>query len=86
MLVYVNHWEKSRDKLLYVDREGLYQVKAAILEKAVKNTQVQVIGYIDRISGFVNNLHLEDSSNSATNCCLAWLDAVGDSKPTYIQK
>jgi hypothetical protein len=35
LLFYLNHWAKAREQLLYADRQGLYKVKAAVVQQAV---------------------------------------------------
>ncbi|MBU0491828.1 MAG: hypothetical protein KKB13_08260 [Chloroflexi bacterium] len=45
-LLHLNHWAKARDRLLYVDRQGLYQVKARLLQEAHRQGQVQLVGYL----------------------------------------
>ena len=35
LLFSLNHWAKAREQLLYADRQGLYQVKAAVVQQAV---------------------------------------------------
>jgi hypothetical protein len=51
-IFHLNHWAKARDRLLYLDRQGLYQVKARILREAYRQGQIQLVSYIDGSGGF----------------------------------
>jgi hypothetical protein len=46
LLFHLNHWAKARDRLLYVDRQGLYQVKARLLQEAHAQGRVQASAYV----------------------------------------
>lgn len=35
-LFFLNRWAKTRDRLFYPDRQGLYKVKARLLEEAYR--------------------------------------------------
>jgi len=36
LLFNMNHWAKARERLFFPDRQGLYQVKAAILRRRMR--------------------------------------------------
>ena len=56
LLSFLNHWAKSRDLLLYRDRQGLYEVKAAILETAYCQNLISSTGYISGLPNFLDTL------------------------------
>jgi hypothetical protein len=45
-LFHLNHWAKARDRLLYVDRQGLYRVKARLLQEAFRADRVLAVTYV----------------------------------------
>jgi hypothetical protein len=65
LLSYLNQWAKARDKLLYEDRQGLYEVKATLLEAAYQTGQVQLVGYIDGTVGAFDKLMPDHAASSA---------------------
>ncbi len=52
LVYYLNHWAKARELLLYADRQGLYQVKAVILQQAHAVGVIQSVIYIDGSQAF----------------------------------
>ncbi|MCB9436442.1 MAG: hypothetical protein H6673_05530 [Anaerolineales bacterium] len=47
LLWLVNLWAKARERLYYADRQGLYQVKQAILSHAYRLGAIQPTAYVD---------------------------------------
>lgn len=52
-LFFLNHWAKARDRLLYADRQGLYQVKARLLQEAYQAGHIRAISYVSSSAPFV---------------------------------
>ena len=51
LLFCINHWAKAREHLFFADRQGLYQVKAAIMQQAFTIGAIEAIAYIDGTRG-----------------------------------
>lgn len=66
ILFHVNHWAKARERLLYNDRQGLYRVKAVLLECAWRNSLIQATACVDGSSAFCPFAHV------ITDCALEW--------------
>jgi len=62
LLSFVNYWAKSRDRLLYRDRQGLYEIKAAIIETAYRKHLISPTGYISGLPDFLEKLCDVDSA------------------------
>jgi hypothetical protein len=62
LLSFVNYWAKSRDRLLYSDRQGLYEVKAAILETTYRKDLISPTAYISGLPDFLEKLWDVDSA------------------------
>jgi len=43
LLFSLNHWAKARERLLYADRQGLYRVKAAVVQQAFASGLVSLV-------------------------------------------
>ena len=52
LLFALNHWAKARERLFFADRQGLYLVKAAILQQAYTRGLLTARAYIDGKEGF----------------------------------
>lgn len=59
LLSYLNHWAKARERFLYVDRQGLYIVKAALLQQAYQLGTITPTGYIDGTEAFASDYSFE---------------------------
>src|SRR5256886_9241405 len=55
LLFYLNHWAKAREHLLYDDRQGLYKVKAVMLQQAYKVGAIRPVAYIDGSEPFARD-------------------------------
>lgn len=55
LLFHLNHWAKAREYLLYDDRQGLYGVKAVVLQQAFRVGAISPIAYIDGLEAFARN-------------------------------
>ncbi len=70
LLFYLNHWAKAREQLLYADRQGLYQVKAAILQQAYTFGAITPIVYVDGSQTFASDYSFELAASIATEVFL----------------
>src|SRR6266851_4960011 len=59
LLFHMNHWAKARERLFFADRQGLYQVKAAVLRQAWAVGTIEATAYIDGIQGFGKDITLD---------------------------
>ena len=66
LLFYLNHWAKARERLLYADRQGLYQVKTAVVRQAFGAGLVNPVSYIDGSPGFAHEFSLDLAADIAT--------------------
>jgi hypothetical protein len=66
LLFYLNHWAKARERLLYAERQGLYRVKAAVVQRAFAVGLVSPVSYIDGSSGFARGFSLDLAADIAT--------------------
>ncbi|GCF06704.1 hypothetical protein [Dictyobacter arantiisoli] len=66
-LNHLNHWAKATDQLYYDDRQGLYSVKATLLEQAYRNGVIIPTGYLDGSEAFTRQLMLEAAANFAAD-------------------
>jgi hypothetical protein len=93
LLCHLNHWAKAREHLLYADRQGLYEVKAAVLQEAYKVGFLRPIAYIDGSSSFALNYAFEMAIDIATEVFterLEWSfesdDSIVDELGSYARK
>lgn len=56
LLFYMNHWAKDREHLFFADRQGLYRVKAAVVQRAYAVRAMEAIAYIDGTQSFGQDL------------------------------
>ena len=54
LLSHLNHWAKARHRYLYADRQGLYKVKAAVLQQVYTVGTITPTTYIDGTRAFAN--------------------------------
>ncbi len=66
LLFSLNHWAKARERLLYADRQGLYQVKTAVVRQAFEAGLVNPVSYIDGSPGFAREFSLDLAVDIAT--------------------
>ncbi len=70
LLFYLNHWAKAREQLLYADRQGLYQVKAAVVQQAVAAELIRPVAYIDGSAAFAGDYSFDLAADMATEVFL----------------
>jgi hypothetical protein len=70
LLFYLNHWAKAREQLLYADRQGLYQVKAAIVQQAVAAELINPAAYIDGSAAFARDYSFDLAADMAAEVLL----------------
>lgn len=73
LLFYLNHWAKAKEQLLYADRQGLYKVKAAVVQQAVMTGLISPIAYIDGSAAFARDFSFDFAADMAT---AAFLDRL----------
>src|SRR6266566_6004885 len=66
LLFFLNHWAKARERLLYADRQGLYRVKAAVVQQAFAAGLVSPVSYVDGSPGFAREFSLDLAADIAT--------------------
>src|SRR5258708_27139167 len=66
LLFNMNHWAKARERLFFADRQGLYQVKAAILRQAHAVGAIEASAYIDGTEGFGKDITLDIAADLGT--------------------
>lgn len=76
LLFHLNHWAKAREHLLYADRQGLYQVKAAVLQQAYTVGAVTPTVYVDGSQVFACDYSFELAAGIATEVFLDRLDRL----------
>ncbi len=70
LLFYLNHWAKAREQLLYADRQGLYKVKAAVVEQAVAAELINPAAYIDGSAAFAHDYSFDLAADMAAEVFL----------------
>jgi len=78
LVYYLNFWKKAHDQLLYVDRQGLYEAQALVLEHAAKTGIIQVTAYLDGTHRFPGELLLESAAENAARGVLIHLKNLSD--------
>ncbi len=81
LLFYMNHWAKEREQLFFADRQGLYQVKAAILQHAYAIGAIEATAYIDGTQGFGKDIILDTAADIAAEVVIERLDGLSDPDP-----
>jgi hypothetical protein len=66
LLFSLNHWATARERLLYADRQGLYRVKAAVVQQACAAGLLNPVSYIDGRTGFAREFSLDLAADIAT--------------------
>ena len=70
LLFYLNHWAKAREQLLYADRQGLYKVKAAVVQHAVADELIRPVAYIGGSAAFAGDYSFDLAADMATEVFL----------------
>jgi hypothetical protein len=65
LLFALNHWAKARERLFFADRQGLYLIKAAILQQAYACCLLTAKAYIDGKEGFGEELSCDLAADIA---------------------
>src|SRR5947209_20216786 len=78
LLFYMNHWAKARERLFFVDRQGLYTVKAALLRQAYEIGAIEATAYIDGTSGFGRDMTLAIAADVAAEGVIERLAGLSD--------
>lgn len=79
LLFYLNHWAKNRERLFFADRQGLYQVKAALLKQAYVIGAIEAVAYVDGTQEFGNDLMLDAAADITAEVITERLDELSDS-------
>lgn len=66
LLYHLNHWAKASDQLFYVDRQGLYSIKAALLQEGYGQGHIVPDGYSDGSQIFAHNIMCEIAADIAS--------------------
>lgn len=90
LLFTLNHWAKARERLFFVDRQGLYRVKVAILRQAYTQGVLAIRCYIDGSAAFGEALAFDTAADIAAEGCLWRLEDLctlspGERDDTYDQ-
>src|SRR5216683_1951007 len=81
LLFFMNHWAKSRERLFFADRQGLYQVKAAILRQAHAVGAIEASAYIDGTEGFGKDITLDIAADLVAEVVTERLAGLSDPDP-----
>ncbi|MBA2286069.1 MAG: winged helix-turn-helix domain-containing protein [Ktedonobacteraceae bacterium] len=73
LLFYINHWAKAREQLLYADRQGLYRVKAALIQQAFTAGLLSPVAYIDGSADFARDYAFDFTTDMAAEVFLSRL-------------
>src|SRR5579884_441032 len=66
LLFHLNHWIREPDHLLYADRQGLYKVKATVLQQAYAAGLIKPVAYIDESESFASEYFIDLAAYMAT--------------------
>ena len=78
LLYALNAWKKANQQLLYVDRLGLSEAQALVLEQATKMNMVQPVLYIDGTQRFPGELLLDSVAENAARGVIIHLKGLRD--------
>src|SRR5205085_815147 len=81
LLFYMNHWARERERLFFVDRQGLYEVKAALLRQAYAVGAIEATAYIDGTSGFGKDITFGITADIAAEGVIERLEGLSDPDP-----
>jgi hypothetical protein len=79
---HMNHWAKARERLFFADRQGLYQLKAAVLRQAYAVGAIEATGYIDGTQGFGKDISLDIAADIAAEVVIERLNGLSDPDPS----
>src|SRR5205823_5398059 len=85
-LFYLNHWAKAREHLLYDDRQGLYKVKAVMLQQAYKVGAISPVAYIDGSEPFARDYSFDVAIDIAAEVFTDRLAMLFDGKDILTDK
>ncbi len=80
LLFHLNYWAGARDQFLYADRQGLYQVKLAIMQRAHTLGALRAITYIDGTAAFARDFNIEMAIRIAQETFLEKLEDLRQSE------
>ena len=78
LIYYLNAWKKAHQQLLYVDRQGLCEAQAFVLEQATKMGIVQATVYLDGAHRFPGELLLDSVAENAARGVIIHLKGLND--------
>lgn len=78
LLYFLNFWKRACQQLLYIDRQGLGEIQAFILEHATKMGMVQATAYLDGTHRFPSELLLDSAAENAARGVHIHLKGVND--------
>jgi len=81
LLFSMNHWAKARERLFFADRQGLYQVKAAVLRQAYALGAIESSAYTDGTAGFGQDISLDSAADIAAEVVIERLAGLSDPDP-----
>src|SRR5258708_38994917 len=81
LLFNMNHWAKAREQLFFVDRQGLYAVKAALLRQTCAIGAIEATAYIDGTPGFGKDITLAIAADVAAEGVIERLAGLCDPDP-----
>src|ERR1700686_4548904 len=81
LLFYVNHWAKERERLFFADRQGLYEVKAALLQQVYAIGSIEAVAYIDGMQGFGKEIDTAIAADLAAEAVVERLEGLSDPDP-----
>lgn len=82
LLFALNHWAKARNRLFYVDRQGLYIIKGVVLRQAYISGALEVRCYIDGRDGFGAELAYDTAADCAAEGFLWHIEALVGQPPS----
>lgn len=85
LLFSLNHWAKARERLFFADRQGLYQVKAAIVRQAYEAGHLIAHAYVDGKASFGKELAFDLAADTAAEGIIWRLEEffASPSTPTH---
>jgi len=81
LLFHLNHWAKASEYLFYADRQGLYTVKAALIQQAYTSHHLQPVTYIDGIATFAKDFSVEVAADIAAEFLIDHLTFLYEKEP-----
>ncbi|BCL82078.1 hypothetical protein ccbrp13_45430 [Ktedonobacteria bacterium brp13] len=76
LLYHLNHWAKASDQLFYIDRQGLYSIKSALLQECYRQGSIQISGYIEGVHLFVQSMTCQIAADLASETVLCRLSEI----------